>query len=1742
MLTCLASLVFAGCGTLGGRGLFRADRIAEHSKRSRRHGEGSRAWTGGSRPSRVHAYTSPGQLPELRDQRGNPLPLRHTGVHASLRGHIAAVKIRQRFHNASDRPIEVVYTFPLPENSAVSDMRMTVGDREIVAEIMRRSEARQTFETARSQGHTASLLEQERPNIFTQSVTNIAPGEDIDVEIRYLQTLTYDAGEYEFVFPMVVGPRFGAGTKAGDLAKISPPVAGRGVRTGHDIDIEVDIQAGSPIVSWTVPTHHIEAEPDGGNLQVALSPAEWLPNRDFILRYRVASSAAKASVFVGEPDAQGQGHYLMVVHPPDTDVDATVGRREVVFVVDRSGSMGGVPLALAKQTVRELMAKLRPVDTFNVVGFASGTSRLWDAPRPANATNLVTALGFLGEMYGGGGTQMDDAVVASLSDDVAPGFNRYVLFLTDGFIGNETAIFEGAEDLVDRQADRGHVAKVFGIGIGSSPNRHLIEGLSRAGGGVPRNISNREEPARVVNAVMHDIDHPALTALTIPRDGPLADEHYPAELPDLFVSQPVVVMGRYHGDVGSSVTLRAHRNGQPLSLTVPVHRIDGADRLLSTLWARAKVDQLDTQLWHAHDPAVVEQITLLGLEHRLVTAYTSFVAVDRTRVVSDGNPDRIEQPVDAPEGVDAEAAGARQFDLAGAVAPLPSIPPSASAASSAPTNTNTGTTYNSASSSGGEFKRVISVRAQPVRQNASAGRTITMEEIRQIPVSGASSRDFTAVVETSATASRDSVGISLAGATGAESKYTVEGATVNNPAFGTVGATIVQEFIEQVEVIESGYEAEYGGASGGQVIVRRSSGTNRLRGVARFTFTPRLAAPRFIVATDNAVRTTETPDYVMQGVLAASGPIIKDRLFWSAGVSITGSRATLAQAFHHRVDRDGSGGYEGCPLLNGAFDCAPGQGHIATRRFAEQSFRTRGIGVSYQLGLDWYLNPRHRVGLTAQGSPSFSRRSYRQAPRGPFDPNLVTDPLGGSSLVANGVVNDHFGWDRNDVLLTAMTYRGRLADDRIELDANLAYSRFSDQTAWRLDDPSQRERPAIQYTDTEGSSLFERLDEDGSLGLVPGVAEACNGPNTSGMACPVRQWMSGGLGQYGRDRNQRAQADLALTHFFTAGGSHQVKYGVNFEHLVRRTESRYSGSNDSDFYDRCAQQGLGDQPEGAGGEWCFDRANGGYDISNALRVDNHRYVRVDLDNPDLRTTFGYGRVRKEDQQLRAIATPDGAGIRAPYYDETLHTTNYGLFLQDRWALLSNLYLSAGLRWELQDMRDVLQRRAIFIRDNVAPRVSIVYDWTDEGRSRLFANYGMFFNPLPTQLSSRVFGGLVDVRRTYREQDCSGRRISIRGETFSLEENGVPSEFCTDVAASTSQLTEGAVVPRLKGQYNHHFQLGYEHEVIEDLVVGTHWQHTQLGRAVEDVSTNGGFDHIIANPGEAVATEDIERQRAECAELGGRIDGLDVDDPERANLARQLQRCETLVDAFSRVGGMFDRPSRSFDALTFQVRKRFARGWLFTASYSYSRLRGNYDGFVDPITGAINLGSSVQYDTPELVRNSFGPLSFDTPHRVKLDGFYMFDLRESGRLTVGTSFRRASGYPISLRGGHTLYGGAPIYVLPRGMGGRIDPNHMWNASLAYAYPLPGNLEIEASFRILNLTNAKATVRVDEVYSYQNTRAVAGGDMQDLKHTKIQSAADPNSFYQRTIIAKQGNYGVETSFQVPLSASFELQLRF
>lgn len=1055
---------------------------------------------------------------------------------------------------------------------------------------------------------------------------------------------------------------------------------------------------------------------------------------------------------------------------------------------------------------------------------------------------------------------------------------------------------------------------------------------------------------------------------------------------------------------------------------------------------------------------------------------------------------------------------------------------------------------------GGEV-RVIDNIKPPVDPKGHSGIELGPEILRQVPTGNNTDRNpvSTAVAMTS-TGGNDAAGPTTGGVTGGEMNYSLNGLRVNDPSSGTLGVPMVNEFVDSVEVQEATYSAELGSAAGGQVQVRRLSGTNKLRGTARFTFTPRLGKPRVIQGTDNAVRAQENFDYGMQGVIAIAGPIKKDKLFFSLGISGVGTKSTLLQSFHHRIDKDNSGGFEGCPHENGDADCEDGASHIATEKFAEQSFPTRSVGLRAQLGLDWAINVNHKVGLTGSIAPAYLRRSYRR-PLISFDPDSLgaspnADPLGGGSTVANGIVGGAFGWDRSNAATLGLEYNGRVFKDKVEIDATAGLVHTAFDEAWRLDDPALYDLPATQETDGDGANLFDFLNREGRTDLVPGVQDACNNADLPGLSCPTRSWLSGGIGQYGRSRGRRLQGTLALTHFINTekAGFHQLKYGTQVEGLARNRVLRYSGSNSDDFSATCepGQQG--------GGEWCFDPNTDEYALRPDIRVDNHRMIFADTDNPDQRRSVGFGRVRRETGDLRAIADPLGNGVRVDEYDATVSSRNYAAFVQDRWAALSNLYFDLGMRWEGQDMRDLLGRRAVGVWDNVAPRASVVYDWTDEGRSRLFASYGWFFQQMPVSLLNRVYGGQVNVIRTYRDQDCRSNALRVEGVDRPTFKDNQPTEYCSDFGESTSGLTEGAAVPRLQGQYDQALQLGYEQEIIEDLTLGVKWLHRDLGRAVEDVSTNGGLDFILANPGVAVDPGDITAQRNRCDSLSQQLDGLTVDDAMRGGVARQLQQCEFIADAYDKVGRIFDRPTRNFDAFSLEVRKRLAKNWVFIGSYTYSRLVGNYEGFVDPITGAVNLGSSLQFNTPELVRNSYGPLPYDTPHRLALDGFYTFDLDEAGSLTLGGSVRVRSGFPVSVRAGFNRAPGAfPIYVVPRGAAGRVKTNYQLNGSLQYAYPLgrglvkkedsvATNMALAFGARVFNLTNAKAALRVDEVYSFQNARPIAGGDLTDLKHAKIHDASDTAGFFSRRLLEKQGNYGVAAAFQIPLAAQFDVTLVF
>ncbi len=501
-------------------------------------------------------------------------------------------------------------------------------------------------------------------------MANIAPGSKIDVVISYVQTLTYDAGQYEFVFPMVVGPRYNPGSPLGktgtgtqpdttrvpDASRISPSYMGDGERNGHDISIDVVARPGFPITSWDVPTHKTTNESLAGNgLHVTLSASDKLPNRDFVLHYNVAAAQSQVALITHGDGKNGE--FELIVQPPVLDIDRIVGKREIIFVVDVSGSMSGVPLAMCKDAMREALRKLRPMDTFNVLVFASNTGQAFAEPRPASDANILDGIKYVDGLSAGGGTEMADAVAAALQPSSDKERHRYVFFMTDGYVGNEDEIIAKAAHLVDTQKHTGARARVFGFGVGSSVNRMLIDGLGKSGEGAAVYATTREDPVNAVNTFFRIIDAPVIENLTIDWGTAKVSDVYPSTLPDLFASRPTIIHGRFSGEANTTVTVKGEANGKHLQVSTKASfaKTD-SNAALGSLWARSKVEDLERSLWNGPDASVVDAITQVGLAHHLVTAYTSFVAVDTSTKV-DGKLVSVNQPSYAPEGVDLEMAG-----------------------------------------------------------------------------------------------------------------------------------------------------------------------------------------------------------------------------------------------------------------------------------------------------------------------------------------------------------------------------------------------------------------------------------------------------------------------------------------------------------------------------------------------------------------------------------------------------------------------------------------------------------------------------------------------------------------------------------------------------------------------------------------------------------------------------------------------------------------------------------------------------------------------------------------------------------------------------------------------------------------------------------------------------------------------------------------------------------------------------
>jgi Ca-activated chloride channel family protein len=588
------------------------------------------------------------------DPRIDQLPLKDTRVDIAVSGVIADVRVVQIYKNEGSRPINATYVFPASTRAAVYSMRMKIGNQVIVAKIKEREKAQQEFETAKKEGKSASLLEETRPNVFTMKLANVMPGDQIDIELRYTELIVPTDGIYELVYPTVVGPRYQSRLDAAKTKRgaVNVPYLHQGNSGTSSLHISARISGGVPLEEVTCISHQIAVEwPSRSIAQLTLDDTDpFQANRDFIVRYRLAGDQIKSGLILYQ--GENENFFLYMAQPPQRVKVDDIPPREYVFVVDVSGSMEGYPLDTAKQLLQNLIGSLRPTDYFNVVLFAGDSTTLSEVPLQANQQNVFRALDLLDKQRGSGETELLPAVQRAMTLQREPGVSRNIVLITDGYISGEQGVFDYIRQNLDQ-------SNVFAFGIGTAVNRYLIEGVAKAGMGEPFIVTSPAEAAGTAEKFQEYIQSPVMTDVKLNTAGFDVYDVFPARIPDLLAQRPLVVYGKWRGDVGGSFELTGRTGQGSYSYTLDVAGVDaGTDnRALKYLWARNRIAELSDYGSEFASDQKVAAITALGLQYNLLTPYTSFVAVREKIVNPDGSANDIDQPLPLPLGVSDLAVG-----------------------------------------------------------------------------------------------------------------------------------------------------------------------------------------------------------------------------------------------------------------------------------------------------------------------------------------------------------------------------------------------------------------------------------------------------------------------------------------------------------------------------------------------------------------------------------------------------------------------------------------------------------------------------------------------------------------------------------------------------------------------------------------------------------------------------------------------------------------------------------------------------------------------------------------------------------------------------------------------------------------------------------------------------------------------------------------------------------------------------
>ncbi|WP_353567285.1 VIT and vWA domain-containing protein [Haloferula sargassicola] len=598
--------------------------------------------------------TLPPRFEVTGEQNAEAFPLKSTDLQATLSGVIAEVTVKQTYANTGSSPIEAVYVFPASTRAAVHGVEMKIGERVVVAEIQEKKQAKATYEKAKAEHKTASLLEQERPNVFRMNVANILPGDEVKVTLHFSEKLTATERVYEFVYPTVVGPRY---SNAGAATEpwIGNPYLGEGVATPATFAAQIRVNAGMPLQSLTSPSHSVKIDFTGKEqAEVDLPASGEAADRDFVLHYRLADSQVASGLLLHE--GEKENFFLVNVEPPQRVVPEQIPARDYLFVLDVSGSMHGFPLDTAKSLMRDLLGGLRPTDTFNVLLFAGESRMFSQTSLPATPENIARGTDLTRMANGSGGTELLPALKRALALPMDEDTSRSIVVVTDGYVSIEREAFE----LVRSQRGR---ANLFAFGIGSSVNRWLIEGLARAGMGEPFFVLHPGEAEETARRFRGYISSPVLTGIRVSYEGFRTSEVQPRSIPDVFADRPIELIGKWTGEPRGRIIVTGQGGAGPYKAVFDVADVASrSNPALRTLWAREKVRTLadDALVAGRGKEEINREITTLGLTYSLLTEHTSFVAVDETpREVVD-KLKKVTQPLPLPKGVGEQALGTGQ--------------------------------------------------------------------------------------------------------------------------------------------------------------------------------------------------------------------------------------------------------------------------------------------------------------------------------------------------------------------------------------------------------------------------------------------------------------------------------------------------------------------------------------------------------------------------------------------------------------------------------------------------------------------------------------------------------------------------------------------------------------------------------------------------------------------------------------------------------------------------------------------------------------------------------------------------------------------------------------------------------------------------------------------------------------------------------------------------------------------------